>query len=118
MLLREPPVATWLWRAQGRHHSSLGSPFRSSIPVTHRLGYRTKVIRTQSVPWMSTFGFLAFATHPWLVALRISCMQRASVVLASLSTGAAGTIHFAVIDEHAAEARWLGVGFALVGLIQ
>lgn len=45
-------------------------------------------------------------------------MHRRSIVLASASTAAAGIIHLAVVREHAAEALWLGVGFALVGLVQ
>lgn len=45
-------------------------------------------------------------------------MRRASILLASISTGAAGVIHLAVVREHTAEALWLGVGFAVVGLVQ
>ena len=61
---------------------------------------------------------LSFLRHPSLGWLRIVDMQTPSIALAAASTAVAGTIHLAVVGEHAAEALWLAVGFALVGLAQ
>lgn len=60
----------------------------------------------------------SFVIHPSLGWLRIVDMQTPSIALAAVSTAVAGIIHLAVVREHAAEALWLGVGFALVGLVQ